>query len=411
MNVKNLRERHPGLIAFMKNVGYSKNYVTKVRGEINHILAEADSQGWNSYNDVYRDHTKRSNSAYYLHPKRVILGLIEHFEVYGQYPNRQRQHQLVRYGKYHLLTGEFKAVIDYYCAAEKERGKKDSTIYGNSHNAARILYELQEKGINNLRKITEEAILSVFVSPDGSLQRGYGYKKNISAVFKACIPQNPEVFTRILTFLPALRDSRKNIQYLLPEEISRIKQALSDEHSPLSFRDKTIGILALYTGLRSCDIARLRMDSIDWENDLILINQQKTGFPFELPLTAIVGNAVYDYMTLERPETDCEYIFISYCKPYRRLKACSLKNISAKIMGAAGIRKSVGDCRGFRIFRHHLATELLGNGVAQPIISRILGHASPDSLDKYLSADFRHLKECALSIECFSVSEEVFKNA
>jgi len=411
MDVENLKSNYPELIAFMEKVGYSKEYISRIRGEIKHILAKANRKNWNSYNDVYIEYAKRSNSTYYLHLKRVILGLIEHFEVYGQYPDGQRRHQLVKYDNYHLLANEFKAVIDNYRTVEKERGIKDSTIYGNSSNAASFLLELQRKGINTLRMIDEQTVLSVFVSAEGSLRRCYGYKKNISAVFKACIPQDPETFIRILTFLPAIKNSRKNIQYLLPDEINQIKKALSDEHSVLSLRNKAIGILALYTGLRSCDIAGLKKDSIDWENELIRINQQKTGVPLELPLITVIGNAIYDYLTLERPETDCEYIFISHFKPYRRLNAGSLSDVSFKIMDDADVRKSMKNRGGFRIFRHHLATELLGNGIPQPVISGILGHTSPDSLKKYLSADFPHLKECSLSIERFPISEGVFENA
>jgi integrase len=92
------------------------------------------------------------------------------------------------------------------------------------------------------------------------------------------------------------------------------------------------------------------------------------------------------------------------------LKADSLTDISIKIMDSAGMKKTQGNRGGFRIFRHHLATGLLGNGVAEPIISKILGHTSPDSLAPYLSADFQHLKKCALSIDLFPMSEGVFKN-
>ena len=53
-----------------------------------------------------------------------------------------------------------------------------------------------------------------------------------------------------------------------------------------------IGILAIYTGLRGCDIAGLTLDAIDWNRDFIYIRQQKTEIPLELPLTAIVGNAI-----------------------------------------------------------------------------------------------------------------------
>ncbi|MBS4025135.1 MAG: tyrosine-type recombinase/integrase [Clostridia bacterium] len=136
-----------------------------------------------------------------------------------------------------------------------------------------------------------------------------------------------------------------------------------------------------------------------------------TANTLNLPLTAIVGNAVYDYLTLERPETENEYIFISEQRPYGRLESASLGNIADKLLVAANIRQSNGDRRGFHIFRHRLATALLGNGVARPVISEILGHESPDSLEIYLSADFVHLKECALSIEWIPMDEGVLADA
>jgi integrase len=135
-----------------------------------------------------------------------------------------------------------------------------------------VLFALQEKGIGSLETITEKDVLSVFVLPDGDIRRCYGYKKNIASVFKACIPQDPETFSRLLTFLPVIKNSRKNIKYLLPEEIGKIKRILKNENSSLSLRDKAVGTLALYTGLRSCDIAGLRIDSVDWKNDLIILD-------------------------------------------------------------------------------------------------------------------------------------------
>lgn len=45
--------------------------------------------------------------------------------------------------------------------------------------------------------------------------------------------------------------------------------------------------------------------------------------------------------------------------------------------------------------------------VQQPVISATLGHASPDSLDRYLSAEFKRLKECSLSIEHFPIGKGV----
>lgn len=410
MNVQNLRDNYPKLISFMETNGYSKTYVNRFKREIKKILALADSEDWSCYTDVYQEYAKIPYSPDYLRDKRTIIGAIEQFDVHCRYPDGRRRHELFERGAYSLLSPEFKSVIEYYREAEKKRGKKATTIYSESHNASTFLLALQQNGMDSLDSITEEAVLAVFMSSDGKLCRSCSYKKNVAAVFKLCIPYHPETCQRILAFLPALRETRKNIQYLTSEEIQKVKDTLADGENLLTLCDKAIGMLALYTGLRGCDIARLTLDSIDWDKDLIYIRQQKTEFPLELPLTAVVGNAIYDYLTSERPRTESRYLFLSQHKPYDCLKNRSIGNVAVRIMKAAGIRQSKGDRKGFHIFRHHLATTLLGNGVPQPVISKTLGHTSPDSLEAYLSADFSHLKECSINIERFPVPEEVFSH-
>ena len=410
MNTTNLRDNYPKLISHMETNGYSKNYVGKFKREIEKILTSAGHRSWSCYTDVYLDYTKTSHSPDYLRNKQTIIGAIKQFDIYGRYPDGRRRHDLFERGSYPLLSSEFKSVIDLYCEVEKKRGKKPTTIYTESHNASTFFLSLQQNGIDSLETATEEAVLSIFMSPEEVLIRSCSYKKNIAAVLKACTPYHPETCPRLLAFLPALRETRKNIQYLTSEEIQKIRNALVDCENLLTLRDKAIGMLALYTGMRGCDIAGLTLDAIVWARDFIYVRQQKTEIPLELPLTAIVGNAIYDYLTSERPRTENRYLFISQHKPYDRLKNGSVGNVAVQIMKAAGIRKSKGDRKGFHIFRHHLATTLLGNGVPQPVISRTLGHSAPDSLEPYLRADFPHLKECAINIERFPVSKEVFSH-
>ena len=157
-------------------------------------------------------------------------------------------------------------------------------------------------------------MLSIFMSSDETLLRSCSYKKNVAAVLKACIPYHPEACYRILAFLPTLRETRKNIPYLTSEEIRKVRESLVDGENSLTLCDKAIGILALYTGLRGCDMAGMALDSVDWDRDIIYIRQQKTEFPFELPLIAIVGNAIYDYLTSERPHTESRYLFRLFLK-------------------------------------------------------------------------------------------------
>jgi integrase len=410
MDFQNLLEYHQELLSYMESNEYSELYIQRFRDEIGWILRNAETKQWASYTDIYLEYTHVPHSKDYLRNKRTIIGAIEQFDLYGNYPNGRRRHMLFSRGAYHLLVPEFQELIDFYCEAEEKRGKKGTTIYSESHHAASFLLALQENGADSLEKVTEDQVISFFVSEEGVLIKSCSYKKDIAAVFKAGLAWNANECNRILCFLPSLRETRKNIQYLTHEEISRIRAALDDCRNSLTLRDRAIGMLLLYTGLRSCDVAGMTLDAVDWENDRIHFHQQKTGVPLELPLSAMVGNAIYDYLSSERPNSGESYLFLSLTRPFTPLDSRSIGNITGKIMREAGIRLSPGMRKGTHIFRHHVASALLGSSIPQPVISRTLGHTAPNSLEPYLRADFIHLKECALDISGFPVAGEVFGN-
>lgn len=408
MDLTKLTKHHDELLSYMERSGYSKIYIRRFREEINRILREPEATSWNSYTDIYLEFTKKSSSKHYLRSKRSIIGIIEQFDLYDIFPDGSRRYSILGRGAYPHLVPQFQQLIDYYCNVEKQRGKKETTIHSESLNTASFLYAMQEKGCDNLEKVTEELVLSFFLSEEDELIRSCSYKKNIAAVFKACIPWNEVECRRILCYLPSLRENRRNIQYLTHLEVKRVREALDNPDTNLSLRNRAVGLLLLYTGLRACDIAGLVFDSIDWKKEKIMVFQQKTEILLELPLSLTVGNGIYDYLTKERHNNENYHIFISETKPYGPLASGSIANIVGKILLAAGIRQSPGERHGTHIFRHYLASSLLENSIPQPVISKALGHTAPKSLEPYLRADFKHLKECALSIDCYPISEEVF---
>ena len=174
----------------------------------------------------------------------------------------------------------------------------------------------------------------------------------------------------------------------------------------MNIRDRAIGKLLYYTGMRASDIAGMKLTDIDWDRDEIHLVQKKTSSPLILPLTAVVGNAIYDYISNERPViTNDDHVFLARKKRPHCLEGSDLIPIVDKIFSLAGIRQNKGDRRGTHIFRHRFATILTENDVDKAVISDSLGHSDPKSLDIYLSADIESLRECALSIECFQREE------
>jgi site-specific recombinase XerD len=180
-----------------------------------------------------------------------------------------------------------------------------------------------------------------------------------------------------------------------------------DITTPGGKRNYAMLLLALRTGLRSIDIAQLKLKDIHWENNFIEIVQEKTNVPLVLPLLVDVGNAIADYILNGRPDSQQPYIFLRTQAPFQNLagrSACYA--VGNKIMKEAGIRQGKGERQGFHCLRHSVAARLLSEETPLPVISSILGHRDKDSTKVYLSTDLEHLRICGLNFNGIEVNRE-----
>ena len=408
MNFTHLQQDYQELLNFLKKEGYTESYIRRIQENIQWILKNEKHKTWLSYIDIYNDRVQKSESTLYKKIHRISFGAIQQFDLHGEYPNRKIKNCFIKRGAYNQLIPEFKELIDFYKASDKLRGLKESTIYGNASAASSFLYAMQKRGMKSLGCIGEEEVLSFFLDREGNVSKCSSYKKQIAAVLKAGTDWKEKECQILRAYLPPIRLNRKNIQFLTSEEAESIHASLDDRNSGLSLRDRAIGKLLFFTGIRACDIAGMELGSIDWDADEIHFSQQKTGQPLVLPLTATIGNSIYDYLLNERPENSDNHLFLGTVYPHYPFKAGAVWHHAAKIYKSASLRQKKGDRRGTHLFRHNVATTCLSSGIPRPIISQTLGHSDPHSLDPYLHADLVHLKECALSMEAFPVSEGVF---
>ena len=276
-------------------------------------------------------------------------------------------------------------------------GRKATSIATEKQSCVSFFSHLTSLGANSLEEVTERMVSGYF-SEGGQVLRGYTTRSRIRRVLKACVPHFPgKACKKVLLFIPAIRRSKENYPFLTEEETGKIMSVLTDGLCGLSCRDRAIGLLALLCGLRCCDIASLKTGDINWEGEKINIVQQKTSVALSIPLCPVVGNAIYDYITEERPETAGEdHLFLvdyGEVRPVNR----HLYHISVKIMDKAGVRSGTGK-KGFHLFRHRFGVMMFNNGVPGAVITATLGHVSPASLDAYLDSDLMRLKTCACSM-------------
>lgn len=180
------------------------------------------------------------------------------------------------------------------------------------------------------------------------------------------------------------------------DEVERVLKAIDRSH-PQGKRDYAMTLLAARYGLRVSDIIGLRFCNLVWEEDMIVLVQQKTGKKVSLPLSEEVGNAIITYIREARPSIDLPYVFISCIAPYRPLSSNILASNIADWMRSAGI-DSTGKRRGAHALRHSLATNLLNLNNPMPVISEILGHSSTQSTTTYTRVSLDMLRKCALDV-------------
>lgn len=161
-------------------------------------------------------------------------------------------------------------------------------------------------------------------------------------------------------------------------------------------RDRAVVLLSLTSGLRACDIVGLMIADIDWRAEVINIIQAKTGNPLSLPLLPAVGNALMRYLLRERPATRDRHVFVRTKAPHHRFADhAAIYAVMRRVFTAAGV--APGRC-GTLLARHSAASRMLVAGTPAPTISAVLGHARPESVDRYLETDNEHLRACVLPL-------------
>jgi integrase/recombinase XerD len=199
-----------------------------------------------------------------------------------------------------------------------------------------------------------------------------------------------------------LQDNYKK-QHKLPTtyEESEIQEIIAsvERTSAIGKRDYLILLLAAEYGWHSSDITHFCFGDIDWDNNVIRFNQQKTGNPVDYPLPSSVGNAIIDYKKNGRPVTDVHEIIVSAesSKKGKPLSSPTIHSIVTKYMRKAGIKIWNNKKHGAHSLRHSLATNMLKKNISMPVISTVMRHQNTASSTKvYLSVDTEKLRQCVL---------------
>lgn len=166
--------------------------------------------------------------------------------------------------------------------------------------------------------------------------------------------------------------------------------ASTNSYQPRDIRDRCMLMLFAIYGLRSGEVAKLRLDDFDWEQEVLTVWRPKQRRTQQYPLVQEVGHAVIRYLREVRPACAQRQIFLSLKSPFRPLSPGALHHLTKTRFTLLGI---VTPRRGPHALRHACATWLLSGGFSLKEIGDHLGHRSSFATRTYAKVDLAGLRE------------------
>jgi integrase/recombinase XerD len=168
-----------------------------------------------------------------------------------------------------------------------------------------------------------------------------------------------------------------------------------DRSTAVGRRDRAVLLLLARLGLRACEVIRLALDDIDWDQAHLRV-RGKGGRQSLLPLPVDVGAAIAAYLENGRPPCKDRHLFLRSLAPVRGLLDGS-DGVGSIVRYALERAKVDAPHRGSHQFRHALAAHMLRQGASLPEIGQVLRHRSPQSTSLYAKVDLAALRTLVMA--------------
>lgn len=175
------------------------------------------------------------------------------------------------------------------------------------------------------------------------------------------------------------------------EAVQQLVASFSGD-SPADLRDRAIVLLLAVYGLRRGEVARLRLDDVDWVGEILHVARSKQRCTQPYPLDPVVGDAILRYLREARPRCVHRQLFLTLAAPIRPLRPACISPIVRSRLAALGIQVPH---RGSHCLRHACARHLLAAGFSLKQIGDQLGHRSASATRQYVKVDLDALRQVA----------------
>ena len=383
------------LLKFVTEQGFKESTLKRYKISLNVFVRFCNERGVINYTPkigqefaddlIPKNSGKVSSDRKYFRKKAV-----QHFNHYFEYGCFVFEHPKRKHfdsDSLGILDEEYKRYKEHVI----EQYDNQNTIKFYLYDVYLFLRFLVSIGINNLTQVTVNIVFRYLEAIKENRLKG------VLCVLKFYFKfiNRHDLYNAIYSIRPIKK--KKLIPYLTKEESDKIWTVLKG--NVISYKEKAIFLLGFTLGIRACDTVNLKLKDINWEKDTISFIQQKTGNAVNLPLSPVLGNALFNYITKERNHSSYDNVFLSIYPPFKPLRDhSSCYYIVKKVIDLSGIEMGERFC-GIHFLRHNVASNLINKNMPIETVAAVPGHASPDTTNIYITVNEDKLRECTLSLD------------
>lgn len=299
-------------------------------------------------------------------------------------------------GRPHHAQPFAEVVPGFFDYLVEERGLRPASVLGYHHHLERFEAYLRRIGVESIQDLSP-AILSAFVVE----RAGAGLAKSTVGGSAGAL----RVFLRYAHREGVLAsDLSAAVGWPQVYRLSNIPRSISwadvnlvlagvERRTEAGRRDYAILLLLVTYGLRGREVAALTLDDIDWKRERLAIPERKAGHSTAFPLSAVVGEALLDYLQHGRPETSDRHVFFRAVAPRRPIGAAAVSSLARHYLLKAGVQVPRP---GSHTLRHSAVQRLVDANFDLKTIGDFVGHRSPRSTEVYAKVAVEALREVAL---------------
>jgi integrase/recombinase XerD len=266
-----------------------------------------------------------------------------------------------------------------------ERGLSAGTVRGYVDHATRFVAGLAPGG---LRHVSPGEVTTAVLRESAavSVSATQNFVAGLRAFLRFCFIEGLVEVDLSQAALPVTGRRRSSLPRGIAKHEAAALLGSCDRRTGIGRRDYALIITLLRLGLRRGEVARIRLEDIDWRaGELVVVG--KRARRDRLPLPADVGEAIAAYLTRGRPASGHREVFLQARAPFEPIAAGTVASTVRRACRRAGVAE-VGSHR----LRHTLACEMVAAQVPLVQIAQVLRHRSLQSTAIYARLDLDQLR-------------------